>query len=89
VAVVEYADAKRGVVELNEGSWLYGGCLRVKDKAAPYIVNMSRAYSDELVLVEKFFRGGEPPVAMEDALEVMAMLDAAERSVTSGKPEDV
>lgn len=89
VAIVEYADARRGIVELNEGSYLYGGCLRVKDKAAPYIVNMGRAYSDELVLVEKFFRGGESPVPMEDAIEVMAMLDAAERSVSSGKPEDV
>lgn len=89
VAVVEYEDAKRGVVELNEGSWLYGGCLRVKDKAAPYIVNMSRAYSDELELVAKFFRGGEAPVPLDDSLEVMAMLDAAERSTQSGKSEAV
>ena len=89
VAVVEYADAKRGVVELNEGSWLYGGCLRTKDKAAPYIVNMAGAYTDELILVEKFFRGGEPPVSMDDALEVTAMLDAAERSTQSGKPENI
>ncbi len=89
VAVVEYEDERRGIVEMNEGSYLYGGCLRTKDKAAPYIVNMGRAYADELVLVRDFFQGGQAPVSLDDALEVMAMLDAAERSVNSGKPEAV
>jgi predicted dehydrogenase len=89
VAVVEYEDERRGIVEMNEGSYLYGGCLRTKDKAAPYTVNMGRAYTDELVLVRDFFKGGDAPVSLEDALEVTAMLDAAERSVNSGKPEAV
>lgn len=89
VAVVEYDDERRGIVEMNEGSYLYGGCLRTKTDAAPYKVNMSRAYTDELVHVAEFFNGAEAPVSMEDALEVTAMLDAAERSVQSGKPEAV
>lgn len=89
VAVVEYPDERRGIVEMNEGSYLYGGCLRTKDKAAPYVVDMSRAYKDELQLVADFFKGGEAPVSLDDALEVMALLDAAERSVNSGKPEAV
>ncbi|MDH7481447.1 MAG: Gfo/Idh/MocA family oxidoreductase [Armatimonadota bacterium] len=89
VAIVDYPEGVRGVVELNEGSWIYGGCLRTKDKAEPFVVNMARAYSDELELVGKFFQGGDVPVEMEDTLEVMAMLDAAERSVQSGKTESV
>ncbi|MDI6828105.1 MAG: Gfo/Idh/MocA family oxidoreductase [Armatimonadota bacterium] len=89
VAIVDYPEGVRGVVELNEGSWIYGGCLRTKDKAVPYTVNMARAYSDQLELIGKFFRGSDAPVEMEDTLEVMAMLDAAERSVQSGKTEAV
>jgi len=89
VALVEYDDARRGIVEMTEGSWIYGGCLRNKDKAAPYVVNMSRAYSDELEEVARFFRGSETPVDFEDSMEVMAMLDAAERSSQSGKAETV
>ena len=89
VAVVEYADARRGVVELNEGAWIYGGCLRARDKAAPYVVDMSRAYSDLLEEIVKFFGGAEAPLEIEDTLEVMAMLDAAERSVGSGRVEAI
>lgn len=88
-AQVEYADERRGIVEMNEGSYLYGGCLRTQKEAAPYLVNMASAYADELRLVADFFKGGEPPVTLEDAMEVMAMLDAAERSVNSGKAEMV
>ena len=78
--VVRYPDARRGIVELTEGSWIYGGCLRALDKAHPFVVDLGRAYTDQLALVAEFFRGGPAPVAMEDTLEVMALLDAAERS---------
>jgi len=87
VAIVDYPNGNRGVVELNEGSWSYGGCLRTKDKAVPFTVNMGRAYSDQLELVAKFFRGDDPPVEAEDTLEVMALLDAAERSAQTGQTQ--
>ena len=89
VADVEYPDSRRGLVELSEGSWLYGGNLRMKDKSVPFVVNMGRAYSDLLTEIVKFFRGGKPPVSMDDTLEIMGMLDAAERSCQSGKPEKI
>ena len=85
--IVRYPDERRGIVELNEGSWIYGGCLRMKDKAAPFVVDMTRAYTDELIEVLKFFRGETPTLAIEDTLEVMGLLDAAERSLRSGKEE--
>lgn len=87
--VVRYPDARRGLVELTENSYLYGGCLRALDKAAPFVVNLDRAYTEELVKVAAFFRGGPAPVAMEDTLEVMAMLDASERSYQSGREEQL
>ena len=87
VAIVEYPDNRRGVVELTEGAYAYGGCVREKGKAAPYICDNSRLYPGELTHVVEFFKGAEPAATLEDALEVTAMLDAAERSVNSGKPE--
>jgi len=39
--------------------------------------------------VEKFFRTGTVPVAIEDSLEVMAMLEAADKSALSRRPEAV
>jgi predicted dehydrogenase len=84
VAVVEYPEARRGVVELNEGVYSYGGCIRSKDRSQPFVVNMSRAYSDLLEEIVKFFRGGPAPVPLDETLEIMAMLDAAERSSRTG-----
>jgi len=89
VCDVEYPDNRRGLVELSEGSYHYGGNLRSKDKVAPFVVNMGRAYADLLVQIVEFFRGGKPPVSMEDTLEIMGMLDAAERSLASGRPEKI
>lgn len=86
VCLVEYADNKRGVVELTEGNYLYGGHLRTNEKAASYQVDMSQAYTSELKVVEAFFKGNQTPCAFEDSLEVMAMLDAAEKSFQADKP---
>lgn len=87
VCTVEYPNNRRGIVELTEGSSAYGGCLRDKGKAAPYVCDNSRLYPDQLIKVVEFFKGAEPAASLDDALEVTAMLDAAERSTQSGKPE--
>jgi predicted dehydrogenase len=88
-AIVTYPDNRRGIVELNHGAWIYGGTLRTTDKASPYVVDMSRAYSDLLVKIEAFFRTGVSPVTMEETLEVMALLDATQKSSDSGKEEKI
>jgi predicted dehydrogenase len=87
VAIVAYPDGRRGVVELTENHWNYGGCLHSKAGVAPFRVDASRLYSDELVEVAKFFRGGPAPVAIEDTLEVLALLEATDRSLRSGAAE--
>ncbi len=86
---VEYADGRRARADLPSKS--YGGVLKnesgteVRFEVAP-----GSTFYDELVKqVARFFRTGEPPVAASDALEVMGMLDAAERSFQSGKAESV
>lgn len=85
VAVVDYPDARRGVVELTVGVYSYGGLVRDKKKVFPFIADTKRLYTVELEHVIEFFRGGPPAASMEDALEIMAMLDAAEKSSQSGK----
>ena len=87
VVTVSYADKRRGVVELTEGAWIYGGTLRTDKEAVSFFVDMSRAYTDLLSRIAAFFQGGEPPVALDATREIMAMLDAAERSLLSGKAE--
>lgn len=87
--VVEYPGKKHAVVELIEDAYVYGGVLRNKEKSFPFVVDMSKAYSDLLSEIGKFFAGNNAPLYMEDTLEVMSMLDAAEKSFKSGKHEIV
>ena len=86
VAIVEYGDSRRGVVELSENTGLYGGCLRSVDRVASFQADVAEAYSEQLRAVVRFFQGCEAPLEIEDTLEVLALLDAAQRSVDVGRP---
>ncbi len=87
VCLVKYKNGNRGIVELNTGSSIYGGVVRTKGKALPFVVDMSMAYTLELQEVAKFFAGEESSVSLEDTLEVMDLLDTAQRSLDTGKEE--
>ncbi|MEI6423487.1 MAG: Gfo/Idh/MocA family oxidoreductase [Lentisphaerota bacterium] len=89
VAIVDYPDKKRGIVELTKGAWIYGGTLRDSKAAISYSVASVNLYANIMKEIEKFFRTGEATFNLEDTVEVMAMLDAAERSLKSGKTETV
>lgn len=89
VAAVEYDGPRRGIAELTEGLWAYGGTLRTKEKSASYTVDPTYTYRDLVAAIGSFFAGKEAPVSMEDGLEIMAMLDAAERSFQSEKKEAI
>ena len=91
VLVVEYERGATGVVELYEGSG-YGGVLRAAPgadgpAAVPFVVDMRTGYSDLLHAVVPFLAGGPAPVPLADTLEVMAILDAADRACRSGRTE--
>ena len=88
VAVVDYPDRKRGVVELSTTSYKYGGTIRTNDQVAAYLVD-SNMYTETLKDVERFFRTGKASLILDDAVEVMALLDAADRSFASGRTEPV
>lgn len=89
VVIVDYPDKRRGVVELTKGAWSYGGTLRDSKTALSYSVAAANLYLGILKEIEKFFRSGEASFNLEDTVEVMAMLDAAERSLKSGRTETV
>jgi len=86
VAIVEYSDKRRGIVELTVGAYAYGGTLRAGNDNASYIVDGSMFYTEELREIYKFFKTGEASLSIDDALEVMNMLDAAAQSYETGKP---
>ncbi len=86
VCIVEYPEGKHGIVELSANTWGYSGSLRYRDDAVQFVVDSSTTYIDMLKEVKRFFETGVPPVSLEDTLEVMAMLDAAEHSYRSGEP---
>lgn len=89
VCIVAYPEEKHGIVELSTNTWGYSGCLRHKDDSIPFTIDMSAAYTDLLREVKRFFETGIPPVQLDDTLEVMALLDAAERSFQSGSVERI
>jgi len=80
VNLVDYKDGRRGIVELTTKSPLYGGCLRALEYTRPYVVDRSMISTLILREAAAFFRGADAPVTVEDSLEVMAMLDTADRS---------
>ena len=86
---VAYADGRRGSVELTPGS-PYGAVLR-DEKFNCTAVNVSGRvpfYQTLLLECAKFFRGGEA-LALDDSIEVMAMIAAADRAIAGGKTENV
>ncbi len=85
VCTVAYADGRRGVVELAEGNYSYGGALRGDGKAAAFVVDMRFASSKQLQDIQTFFQTGTAPLTFDDTLEVMALLDAAQHAFTTGK----
>ena len=86
VVIVEYPDNRRGIVELTVGAYVYGGSLKAKDKNQSYIVDGSMFYTEELREIKKFFTFGESSVILEDALEVMNLLDCATQSYEMNQP---
>jgi predicted dehydrogenase len=87
VAVIRYKDGRRGVVELAEGAFVYGGSVRSNEDKQVFIADMTYAYKGLLERIVKFFKGGPAPVGFEDTLEIMNLLDATVKAMKSGKTE--
>ncbi len=91
VCHVAYRDGRRGVIEFTHGCWEYGGILHMPDGRHESFRN-SREQSFYVPLLRdcvSFFRGESDGVKLEDSIEIMAMIDAAERSCHSGHCEPI
>lgn len=85
VCIVDYADTRRGVIELTEGNWSYGGTLRGRTNGATaFVADTGRSYTLMLMEIEKFFRTGIHPFQQAETVEITALLDAATEAAESG-----
>jgi predicted dehydrogenase len=86
--VIQYGDGRRGIAECNNRAFIYGGRAQNNELAVPYVTKGS-PYPYLIAALEKFFLEGILPVALEETLEIQAMLDAAAKSLETGNEEAV
>ena len=86
---VSYDDGRRASVELSEGS-PFGALIRDRKNncTTVKVTGTIPFYFMLLKEIVKFFEG-EIPVELTDSVEVMAMIEAAAKSIESGKAEEV
>ncbi|HBE04111.1 MAG: hypothetical protein A2096_05625 [Spirochaetes bacterium GWF1_41_5] len=92
VSIVEYNDGRRGTVQVNECAWQYGGRAQNKDKSQSFLVNFTNAeelYAKLINALADFFLKGTVFVPAEETLEIQAMLNGVEASLSSGKTEKI
>ena len=88
---VAYRDGRCASVELHHGfasGWNYGALVRDADGKGSCFNCGSEVYTRALDAMVRFMNG-EEVVSIADSLEVMSILDAADRAVVSGRTETV
>lgn len=85
VSSVNYSDNRRGLVESIRGMWSYGGRVQSVKSFQSFTVDNSRLYFHLLNTIRDFFRGGPAPISMEQTFEGLAMMEAANQSIATGK----
>lgn len=84
LAVGVWKDGRIGTVKgLRKGKQDYGA-LVYGDKAVTYLPVKDVSYVPLVRQIITFFQTGKPPVPPEETLEIMAFMDAAERSRQNG-----
>lgn len=88
---VIYKDGRRGVVDLTYNAYRYGGVIRDNKANECMFQSIGRIPFYQLLLldVKEFFLGNSNGVDLKESMEIMAMLDAAERSLKNGTWEAV
>jgi len=91
VIQVVYSDHRLGIVELTKEDYRYGGQLRDRTgRQVEFAVKDCAVFYDALMTrIADFFRTGQSPLPAADMLETMALLDAVDRSVSTGEVEHV
>jgi hypothetical protein len=83
--VGRWKDGRIGSVRANRPHGAQGAVVfRPHDKAVQSDSSMQEGYGPLLKEIVNFFHTGVPPVAPEETLEIMAFMDAAQRSKEAG-----
>ena len=85
---VKYSDGRSALVKMVVGAGTYG-CWVSDGRNVDSASAVSGTPINMLNNFVALCRGAEPAVSVEESLEIMAMLEAAERSYNSGKAEAV
>lgn len=83
--IIEYSGSRRAIFQLNDSVYRYAVSAQNEKDLKFLPVDSSRLYADLLKRIVAFAKGGEPPVSFEESIEIQAILDAIEKSVTTGK----
>jgi len=92
VAIVDYDDNRRGIVECNSDAFFYGGRAQNSKGVSSFTVNFANAaelYACLITALEDFFINGTIPVSFADTLEIQAMMEATLKSQVSGRTETI
>ena len=82
--VCRWKGGRIGTVRANRPHGVQGAVVFRGDKAVQSDSTMVEGYGPLLQQIVKFFQTGNPPVAPEETLEIMAFMDAAQRSKEAG-----
>jgi len=86
VIKVQYADGRRGVIQSMPGAYSYFANIVLPKGCRSLQVTMEKSFYRMLQDIVKMIRTGTPPVAIAEMLEIISILNAAEESLTSGRP---
>jgi hypothetical protein len=89
VLMVHYADGRRGLVECLRQTGRYGGRLQNANTLAFFDSGKGSPYVALMGALRDFVCDGKIPVPLSDAFEILAILEAGERSLASGGAETV
>ncbi len=87
VLIVNYKDGRRGIVECLRGLYKYGGRIQSEENIAYFDSGVGSPYNALMSSLHDFVCTGKIPVPLSDAQEILAILVAGEKSLTSGKSE--
>jgi len=89
IMVVEYGDGRRGIVECIRDFWRYGGRLQTQANVTFFDNAGASPYPLLFKALRDFVVDGLVPVPLTESLEVLAILEAGEKSLASGKVEKI
>ena len=89
VMAIAYADGRHGLVECLRGSSRYGGRLQSEKGLVMYNDENQSPYPGLIQALTAFVVEGKVPVPLVESLEILAILEASVRSLSSGLREAI